>query len=96
MAFEWDVAKNAANRAKHRIDFDNAMRIFEGPTLEKIDRRRDYDEERIAAVGIADGLELFVVYTWRGPNRRIISARRANRNETEAYRRAQTIDGQRR
>jgi uncharacterized DUF497 family protein len=29
--FEWDVAKNAANVAKHGIDFDDAVRIFEGP-----------------------------------------------------------------
>ena len=94
MAFEWNGAKNAANRAKHRIGFEDAMRIFEGPTLETIDRLRDYGEDRIAAVGIVDGLELFVVYTWRGPNRRIISARRANRNETEAYHRAQTLKDQ--
>jgi uncharacterized DUF497 family protein len=30
MAFEWDAAKNAANIAKHGIDFDDAIRIFDG------------------------------------------------------------------
>jgi uncharacterized protein (DUF4415 family) len=34
MAFEWDIAKNAANIAKHGIDFEDAIRIFEGPVLE--------------------------------------------------------------
>ena len=28
--FEWDAAKNAANIAKHRIDFNDAARICEG------------------------------------------------------------------
>jgi uncharacterized DUF497 family protein len=89
IAFEWDPVKNAAKLAKHRVDFDDAVRIFSGPVLEKVDMRRDYGEQRIAAVGVASGLELFVVYTWRESRRRIISARRANRDEREAYRRAQ-------
>jgi uncharacterized DUF497 family protein len=31
MAFEWDAAKNAANIAKHAIDFEDAIRLFDGP-----------------------------------------------------------------
>ena len=88
MGFEWDAAKNAANLAKHGIDFGDAARIFEGPTLEREDDRADYGEARIAAVGIVEGRELFVVYTVRGRNRRFISARKANRHEREAYRKA--------
>jgi uncharacterized DUF497 family protein len=90
MALEWDAAKNAANIGKHGISFEDAKHIFDGPVLEKIDRRRDYGEERIAAVGVTMGLELYVVYTIRGGNRRIISARRANRHERESYRLANT------
>jgi hypothetical protein len=86
MAFEWDAAKHSANLAKHGIGFLDAVRIFEGPVLEKTDRRQDYGEDRIAAIGIAAGLELYVVYTIRNGKRRIISARRANRHEREAYR----------
>jgi uncharacterized protein len=93
MGFEWDAAKNAANMAKHGIDFDDTVRIFDGPVLEKVDQRRNYGEERIATVGMANGLELFVVYTVRKGNRRIISARRANKHEREAYRRAQAGEG---
>ena len=89
MAFEWDPAKNVANLVKHRVDFDDAVRIFSGLVLEKVDLRRDYGEQRIAAIGVANGLELFVVYTWSESRRRIISARRATRNKREAYRRAQ-------
>jgi len=40
MAFEWDAAKQTANLAKHGIDFRDAVQMFEGPVLEKIDRRR--------------------------------------------------------
>jgi uncharacterized protein len=86
--FEWDAAKNAAHVAKHGIDFDDAVRIFEGPVLEQIDNRRDYGEKRVAVTGIVTGLELFVVYTVRGDNCRIISARRASRYERDAYYRA--------
>ncbi len=88
MGFEWDAPKNAANIVKHGIDFADACRIFEGPVLERIDDRRDYGETRFAAVGVVDGRVLYVVYTTRGPSRRVISARRANGHEREAYREA--------
>ena len=44
MAFEWDTAKNVANIAKHGIDFEDAIRIFEGPVLESPDERREYGD----------------------------------------------------
>lgn len=40
------------------------------------------------AIGVADDLELAVIYTWREGRRRIISARRARHHEREAYREA--------
>jgi uncharacterized protein len=88
MRFEWDAAKNAANVVKHAVSFQDAIRIFEGPVLEMLDRRRDYGEERIIAIGMLDDLELTVVYTMRGYSRRIISARRAHHRERKAYREA--------
>ena len=78
MAFEWDTAKNAANIAKHGIDFEDAIRIFEGPVLESPDERHDYGEVRIIAFGVVDARELAVVYTTRVGRRRIISPRRAH------------------
>ncbi len=62
------------------------IRIFEGPIIESRSTRRG--EERWKAIGLVDGLELAVVYTWRTSRRRIISARRAKRNERRAYRAA--------
>ena len=88
MAFEWDAAKNAANIAKHGIYFEDAIRIFDGPVLERADDRRNYGEVRIIAFGGVDDRELAVVYTMRGERRRIISARRAHSRERKAYREA--------
>jgi uncharacterized DUF497 family protein len=85
MLFEWDEQKRAANLAKHGVDLELAKLIFDGPTLEGPDDRRDYDEPRIGAYGMAEGVVLFVIYTWRGSKRRLISARKAGTNEREAY-----------
>jgi uncharacterized DUF497 family protein len=48
--------------------------MFEGTVIEAEDRRSGYDEPRYRALGHV-GDEYFVVaYTWRGGNRRLISA----------------------
>lgn len=52
MAFEWDSNKNAANMAKHGIDFEDAIRIFEGPVLESADEHHQHGEDRIVAFGV--------------------------------------------
>jgi uncharacterized DUF497 family protein len=87
--FTWDPAKSAENLAARGFDFAFATLIFDGPTLEKPDRRKDYGEERVVATGLAQRIELTVVYTDRGTGadreRRIISARRSNRRERKAY-----------
>lgn len=84
--FEWDEAKSRENLEERGFDFEFAARIFAGgDVLEYEDKRRDYRETRIAAIGEVEGALLFVVYTWRGYNRRIISARRASRRERDAY-----------
>ena len=88
MPFEWDATKNAANIAKHGIDFEDAVRVFEGPTLLEQDERREYGEIRMIAYGVVDDRELTVIYTIRGTRRRIISARRAKKRERETYRQA--------
>ena len=67
-AYEWDVAKAASNLKKHGVDFQGAIRIFEGPIVESRSTRRD--EERWKAIGLVDDLELAVVYTWRASRRR--------------------------
>jgi len=53
--------------------------------VELLQRQREYGEERIGALGRLEEEILFVVYTWRGERRRIISARRARRDERKRY-----------
>ena len=85
--FEWDEAKSQDNLEQRGFDFEYAARIFKGgDLLEYEDRRRHYGERRIVAIGEIEGETLFVVYTWRGCSRRIISARLASRRERDAYR----------
>jgi uncharacterized DUF497 family protein len=83
MLFEWDESKKRANLAKHHIDFRDAKRIFDGPVFERIGRR--HGEDRTFAVGLMEDIEIVVVYVMRGKRRRIISARRAHRNERQEY-----------
>jgi|BarGraNGADG00212_1021973.scaffolds.fasta_scaffold172339_1 uncharacterized DUF497 family protein len=89
MRFGWNRIKNRTNRRDHGIDFDDAKAVFNGPTLERWDDREDYGEERWVAIGLLEGIEITVVYTdlrtRKGVVRQIISARRATRDEREAY-----------
>jgi uncharacterized DUF497 family protein len=83
MLFEWDEGKRQSNLAKHYIDFRDAIRVFDSPVFETSDRRRR--EERVVAIGSVENVEIVVVYVTRGERRRIISARRAHRNERQDY-----------
>lgn len=83
--FEWDDVKNRANRAKHRIDFETASLVFEGPTLTSPDDRETYGEARFLTIGQAGGAVVLVVWTPRRRKVRIISARKASRHERQVY-----------
>lgn len=86
MNYVWDKRKGRGNVARHGIAFDDAIRIFEGPTLERVDDRFDYGETRIYAIGVIDGLEITLIYTdVSETERRVISAWRAERHERAAY-----------
>jgi len=83
MLFEWDERKREANLAKRLIDFEDARVVFDGPVFERVENR--HGEDRILAIGLMRDIEIVVVYTMRGQRRRIISARRADRNERQDY-----------
>lgn len=90
MRFSWDPRKSARNLRERGFDFEFATLIFEGPTLEREDTRRNYGERRVIAIGLAQMLALTVVFTDRAEAggefvRRIISVRQSNRREREAY-----------
>ena len=85
MSYEWDPKKAASNLRKHDIDFADAVTVFEDELALTIDDD-DPDEKRFVTIGM-DALAriLVVVYTWRGENIRIISARNGTPSERRAY-----------
>jgi hypothetical protein len=86
LEFEWNEKKNLANREKHGITFDEAALIFEGPTVTRIDDRKDYGEIRTISIGkFVEKVVVTVIHTTRDGRIRIISARLANRIERKKY-----------
>ena len=86
LEFEWDDAKDAANKAKHGVGFAVARNIFNDVfAIERIDDRQDYGEERYVVIGNVEGRLLSVTYTMRGETIRIISARGASPHEQRQY-----------
>ena len=86
MEFEWDENKNQSNQQKHDISFEEASEIFRYPMYETADTRRDYGEVRYIGIGRNNQMVvLTVVFTERESRIRIISARRASKNERKLY-----------
>ena len=85
MDFEWDSAKERANRQKHGVDFRTAAKVFLDPYVIEFDDRDARGEPRFSAIGLVDGRMLFVGYTVRGDVIRIISARGAEPHEKRKY-----------
>ena len=82
---EWDPDKASANLEKHGVDFADAETVLTDETALTM-RDQDSDEDRFVTLGMdALGRLLVVVYTWRGEEIRMISARKANRAERRQY-----------
>ena len=82
---EWDEGKAEANRRKHGIDFVDAADVLHDELANSIREVVD-TETRVVTIGSdAQRRVLVVVYTWRGENLRLISARLATRRERRAY-----------
>lgn len=83
--FEWDKDKRLKNIAKHGIDFLAACALFDGRFVYTFHTHKN-DETRFATVGEIEGRFITTVWTPRGENVRIISARRSRDEEKAAYR----------
>jgi uncharacterized protein len=81
--FEWDANKNRSNLDKHGIDFDETTEIFYGPVMVRRSDRKN--EERWVAIGALVNRLIAVIFTRRANIIRIISARRARKNEERDY-----------
>ena len=85
MTYQWDKDKATINFRKHGIDFADAVSVFLDDLAVTV-RDQRFDEERFITIGVdAFGRVLVVVYTWRGNEIRLISARKATRQERTQY-----------
>ena len=85
MAFEWDERKRRINVKKHGIDFIDVPEMFDDDVIIIPDERFDYGEHRYIGIGLIKGRVVVVAYTERGDNIRIISVRKATKNEQNYY-----------
>jgi len=84
MEFEFDPKKSVTNREKHGIDFSEALALWDDPDLLEIPVKT-IDEPRYLVVGRIAGKYWSGVITYRNDNIRIISVRRARKEEVELY-----------
>jgi len=87
LRFEWDRRKNAANKRKHGVSFEEAQSVFYDDRAILIDDP-DEDEERFVLLGLSSALRTLVVcHCYREEDNliRIISARKAQREERVEY-----------
>ncbi len=86
MEFEWDEEKRKSNLASHGIDFRDAIQIFHDPNrLWGFDEGHSNFEDRWWNLGMTHEMVLHIVTTERSGVTRMISARKATRNEQKAY-----------
>ncbi len=86
MEFEWDKEKAKANFKKHGVSFEEAELAFDDKNaVEILDELNSAKEVRYQIVGLSPTRLLFVAFTIRGGNIRIISARKANAKQVKIY-----------
>ena len=89
ISFEWDENKNAINRAKHRVSFEEAETVFYDENAVLIpDPDHSEEEERFIILGFSLMARLLIVchcYRHNESVIRIISARKATAQETRQY-----------
>jgi len=88
--FEWDEAKARSNRRKHGISFEEATEVFLDPYALAVQDRMEDGESRWQTIGLVEGVVvLLVAHTAQDQGEeeiiRIISARRATREERTRY-----------
>ena len=85
MRIEFDPRKRDETLRERGLDFADAPKVFQGRHKTVEDERSDYGEERFISIGHLAGRLVVLVWTPRWHSRRIISMRRANAREQQAY-----------
>ena len=84
MDFEYDPAKSASNLSKHGIDFEQAQALWADPWMLEAPAKIE-GEPRFLSIGKIEGKHWVAVWTPRGDAVRIISVRRARKEEISYY-----------
>lgn len=89
LIFEWDDHKNASNKRKHGVSFEDAQTVFfDENAIEFDDPDHSIQEERFILLGLSQSLKVLVVCHCYRSNKskiRIISARKATKKEQGVY-----------
>ena len=85
MRITFDETKRQKTLAERGLDFADAAKVFAGFHLTRSDDRFAYGEDRLITVGLLDGAVVILVWTERPDGRRIISMRKADRDERRGY-----------
>ena len=85
MRFEWDDAKRQSNLLKHGFDFVGIEEVFEGDTVTILDDRFEYGEKRFITLGLLLECVVVITHTETDEMIRIISVRKATKNEKISY-----------
>lgn len=84
MVFVFDLNKSKSNKRKHGIDFGEATLLWNDPR--HIEYRSAYEKEpRHIVIGTIDEIVWTAIVTYRGDTTRLISVRRARKDERESY-----------
>ena len=87
VSFSWDISKNKDNIIKHNVSFEEASSVFvDNNSRLFYDPRHSENEDRYIILGLSDKGRLLVVsHCYRNNVIRIISARKATKNEQKEY-----------
>ena len=85
MELEWNETKRLINLEKHHADFIDVAEFFDSPQVVAEDRRFDYQEKRWISYGLLRQRVMVLIYTKRKNVIRVISFRKANKNEVYKY-----------
>jgi hypothetical protein len=87
--FSWDARKAKQNLRKHKVSFEEAATVFYDENARLIhDHYHSAQEDRFVLLGLSSQLRILVVcHCYRGKERiiRIISARKADKQEQKQY-----------
>ncbi len=87
LRFERNLDKAASNLKKHEVSFEEAATVFGDPAfITLLDEAHSHDEERYLTIGLSSANRLLLIaHTEHEEQTRLISARKATKNERQFY-----------